>query len=232
MKYATGAVGIVLLLLVATGSASGALTDWGSGQVRMVTDADEGFMPGREILQAWHKYDAGTHYFRIDLETAPMGPPHLPPSFAGIYGFAINTDLASGADGFHPYLAYAPNVQNIDYLIDAHYESFSPYPNPAQLLYSHYHDWEDTAFAVEPLDSVGGQFQRSGPSTLEWSIADDLIGSPGATRFSWCAYSLDAGSETAKYDLACSFIPEPLTMLAFGMGLAGVGGYVRRRIKG
>lgn len=227
----------VVMLLVMCSAASAALTDWGSGTVTTVNDPDEGFMPGREILTAWHKFEAGQHYFRIDLEQTPMGPPNLPPSFSGIYGIAINVFDGQGANGFHPYLTYAPEVVDIDFLIDAHYESLSHLPNPVQLQFAQYHEWDGTSFSFETLADAGGEFERDGV-TLEWSIPDSAIGSPGSADFLWCAYTLDAGSETAKYDLACVRqlpppppIPEPATIAALGMALAGLGGYMRRRLR-
>ena len=56
----------LLMMLLVCSPSVGALTDWGTGLVTQVFDADDGFLPGQEILSAWHKYDAGMHYFRID----------------------------------------------------------------------------------------------------------------------------------------------------------------------
>ena len=236
MKFIHAATVVAMMLLVSA-AASAALTDWGTGQVTTFADPDEGFMPGREILQVWHKYDAGVHYFRIDLEESPMGPTQLPPSFSGVYGIAINVNPATGVDGSHPFMTYAPNMPGIDYLIDAHYEASSHLPNPLSFQYAHFHEWETNSFSFAPLASVGGAFERTG-ETFEWSIGDAMIGSPGADGFVWCAYTLDAGSEARKYDIACLtpqpppvVIPEPVTMTALGMGLVGLGGYLRRRLR-
>ncbi len=219
---------IVLLLMCSPSWA--ALTDWGVGAVEHVADPDEGFMAGREILNAWHKYDVESqmHFFKMELKAAPMGPVHLEPSFAGIYGFALNTDLGTGIDGFTPGLTYAPNVPSIDYLIDAHYEYAGILAAPPAFQVAHYHEWDEPLFVTENLLSIGGDYARTG-KVLEWAVPDSLIGNPGSERFSWCAYTLDGGSETAKYDVACSVIPEPLTMAGLGLGLAGVAGYLRRR---
>lgn len=224
------AVAALLMLLVACSPAFAALTDWYSGNVTEVVDPDEGFLPGQEILNAWHKYDADlqTHFFRMQVEEKPMGPAGVPPGFAGIYGIALNVDPATGVDGSTPGLAYAPNVGGIDYLLDAHYDYASTEPLPPTFQKADYHDWEPPSFLQQDLYAVGGDFEKSG-TIFEWAIPDSLIGSPGDQLYGWCAYTLDGGSETAKYDVACSVIPEPITMTGLGLGLAGLAGYMRRR---
>jgi hypothetical protein len=90
---------IAVLMVVAMGSTAGAatLTDWTAVDVETLVDADEGFLPGREILEANRRLVGGTQFFRIVLEAAPTRPTGPPPSFAGIYGIVIDS-VPGGVD--------------------------------------------------------------------------------------------------------------------------------------
>jgi hypothetical protein len=71
-----------------------------------------------------------------------------------------------------------------------------------------------------PLDDGLGNFH------VDWTIA------LGANTFTVNAYGDDGTSATAEltlYGTQCGVIPEPLTVLGVFGGLAGLGGYIRRR---
>lgn len=65
------------------------------------------------------------------------------------------------------------------------------------------------------------------PTVGLFTINDTLTSIQSEYKFTLSAFDQASGTSTFYVQP----VPEPLTMIAFGMGIAGVGGYIRRRLQ-
>lgn len=202
---------LLLCIVFAGVAAATPLTDWNSGATMIADPVDAGIDSGQDIVAAYHKYDGGFHYFRMDLAAAPGAD-----NFAGVYGVWIdNTAGGAGAND-----AYTPgNPGGVDFVIDSH--SFT-----GSLLHGdqHYHVWNGGGWTFQAVDDF--QATENSGATVEFKVADTTIGSTIGT---WCVSTYDLGSEIGTYDTAC--VPEPMTMVTLLASLGAVGMRVRRKTK-
>ena len=178
---------------------------------------DSQLQPGQDILYAWHVYDSGYHYFRIDLRGEPSGG--IPPNNAGLYGIYIDS-LPGGGSGLDT--SYVPyTLSGIDYIVDSHFQTeFGGW------WQDDYHIWNGSAYDLG-TPPVAQQSENSG-ITLEWKVAAGDIG----TAFTWWAATHDIGSEVDTYDMTGpqTVVPIPTAIWLLGSGLVGLIGF-RRKFK-
>jgi hypothetical protein len=180
---------------------------------------DGSLLPGRDILAAWHAFDSGFHYFRLDLRGAPDAAGSS--DFAGTYGIYIDSK-SGGASGSHPYVP--DPLGGIDYIVDSHFDPWVYAPNgwgPHD-----YHTWNGTTFVR--TDPIAEQQTENAGTTLEWQISAADIG----TSFAWWAATHDFGSSPATYDVTTQIdvnpVPIPGAVLLFGSGLLGLLGFRKK----
>ena len=193
----------LLLLCLAVPVQAAYLTSW-STTPTVVDPNDLSVSSGQDIYTGvWHETDGTNDYFRIDLEAAPGSG-----NFAGGYGIWIDTG-PGGAPADHEYAPGSP--AGIDIILDLHYQPTLGYYK------TDYHVWNGVDdFTVADIDAF--QTTENGGATLEFQ---QNLG--GATIVNWCAATYDLGSETGFYDIACTSVPEPSSIVLIVMGVLGLG---------
>lgn len=219
-------------LIADTGVAQASLYSW-SGSPTVTGSRDiSNPSPGQKITAAWHAYDSGYHYFRIDLASAPQSfdftNPDGSPDFAGIYGIYIDSKnggltQSSAANKFYAPHPGAGSVleANYDYILDSHYQ---PFMTEAGWGQSDFHAWDGTTLVM----LANGMNAEQNGATLEWKVAANSLGNPAS--FSWTAASIDSGALVTTYSMTQPAVATPIPAAAwlFGSGLLGLVG-IRRR---
>jgi hypothetical protein len=216
---------LLFLQLPFAPSSSGAyLYDWDTLPSVMVLDplhdSLSPYKSGQDITAAWHAFDGGYHYFRIDLASAPSRR-----NFADIYGIYIDSK-AGGATDFNRYTpGPLPPSARIDFIVSSEYEVCEW---DAELLM-----WKNTKFRELKEDPLF-RHSENGGTTLEWKIKDNYqdhkyIGDP----VTWWAATLEPGhSPTITFDITSAVVvPIPNAAWLLGSGVVALLVLKRRRPK-
>ncbi|MBN1911018.1 MAG: PEP-CTERM sorting domain-containing protein [Pirellulales bacterium] len=199
------------------------LYDWigdPNGTVQTVNDPDDvASNDSREILKLWYARDANTHYFRIDLASAPGLN-----DGAGEYAIQIDSAPGGGHSGQSNYIAN--NLVDIDQLVMSHFS-----PGVGDYVGHHRHNFTPPA-GVDTTDllSIGGAVDHTenGGTTLQWAIPFTAL-EPGPFKIWGVTMDLN---EPTTYDLSgpimASAVPEPSTITLLVAGLACL--WLRRRV--
>jgi hypothetical protein len=195
-----------MFLLQGVGQAA-YLTTWTNQPYSPITDADDGVAPSYfEILKEWYQEEAGSAYFRLDLEAAP------PSAATDGDTWGVYIDAKPGGTSTN----VAPGLSGIDYRV------LLTWSDALTDYIPQWKKWTGAAWANWYATGTDHGFQSTENSgtTLEW-FAPTESWAGGITAFG------ATFNGATPYDQSKLVTPEPSVLSLFGIGLGAV--CLRRR---